>query len=54
MNAVKLEESEAQCIKEAIARNHGVISRAAIDLGISRATLYRKIAKYEIEVDRIK
>jgi transcriptional regulator of acetoin/glycerol metabolism len=50
--AVKLEDREAQHIKEAIAGNNGVISRAASELGISRATLYRKIAKYGIEVDR--
>jgi len=52
-DAVRLDESEAaymkKVISEAIARNGGVISRAAADLGISRATLYRKITKYGIE-----
>ncbi len=49
-----LHEGEASYMKlvisDAIRRNNSVMSRAAVDLGISRATLYRRIAKYGIEV----
>ncbi len=48
-----LDESEARYMKEvitaAIARNHGVLSKAALDLNISRTTLYRRMLKYGIE-----
>ena len=49
-----LHEDEASYLKtvitDAIRRNNGVMSRAAADLGISRETLYRRIAKYGIEI----
>ena len=48
-----LDESEARYMKEvitaAIARNHGVLSKAALALNISRTTLYRRMLKYGIE-----
>jgi transcriptional regulator with PAS, ATPase and Fis domain len=48
-----LHEGEASYMKtlivEAIKRNHGVMSKAASDLGISRSTLYRRIARHGIE-----
>ena len=49
-----LQEGEASYMKhlilEAIKRNHGVMSKAASDLGISRSTLYRRIARHGIEL----
>ncbi|MDY6797045.1 MAG: sigma 54-interacting transcriptional regulator [Actinomycetota bacterium] len=54
MNSIRIDEVEALLIKEAIVRNKGMISRAACDLGISSATVYRRIAKYGIDLKRIK
>jgi len=54
LNSIRLDEVEALLIKEAIARNNGMISRAASDLGISSATVYRRIAKYGIDLKRIR
>jgi len=48
----KLDEAEALIIRESIARNNGKITEAASDLGISRSTLYRKMAKYNIKVEK--
>jgi len=52
-NSIRLDEAEALLIEEAIARNNGMISRAASDLGISRTTLYRKMAKYGIKIEKV-
>ncbi len=41
-----LEQLEQQAISQALARNGGNMSKAAIQLGIGRATLYRKFKKY--------
>ena len=37
------------CITEAIENNKYNMLKAAAELGISRSTLYRKMAKYNIE-----
>lgn len=39
-------------IEEALARAHGVISRAAAELGMSRQALYRRMARLGISVER--
>lgn len=43
-----LEELERQAIKTAVERYNGNISKAARELGLTRAALYRRIDKYEI------
>ncbi|MDY6796053.1 MAG: sigma 54-interacting transcriptional regulator [Actinomycetota bacterium] len=48
-NSAKLGEIEASHIREELVKNKYNISRTASTLGISRPTLYRKIAKYGIE-----
>ncbi len=45
----KVGEAEASCIAEAIEKNKFNISKAAAQLGISRSTLYKKMAKHGIE-----
>ena len=48
--AVSLNEAEARAIREALRSTAGNVSRAAGRLGISRATLYRKSKKFQIEL----
>lgn len=43
-----LEENEMQLIQQALKKNGGNISKAAADLGITRAALYRRMEKYGI------
>ncbi|MDH4246840.1 MAG: sigma-54 dependent transcriptional regulator [Deltaproteobacteria bacterium] len=43
-----LEQAEAGAIRAALASNAGNVSRAALQLGIGRATVYRKAKKYGI------
>jgi two-component system NtrC family response regulator len=45
---------EIDFVKKALARNRGIISRAARELGISRVNLYELIDKYEIHVKEFK
>jgi DNA-binding NtrC family response regulator len=45
---LNLAEMEKRYILKAIARNRGNITRAASDLGIARAALYRRLQKYGI------
>jgi DNA-binding NtrC family response regulator len=45
---------EIDYIKRALARNKGVVSRAAKDLGISRVNLYELIEKYKIQIQEFK
>jgi DNA-binding NtrC family response regulator len=45
---------EIDYIKRALARNNGVVSRAAKDLGISRVNLYELIDKYKIDIQEFK
>ncbi len=46
LQPLTLEELEKNAISEAIIRNRGNFSDTAIELGISRPTLYRKMQKY--------
>jgi len=43
-----LEELERKAIKSAIERYNGNISKAAKELGLTRAALYRRLEKYDI------
>jgi DNA-binding NtrC family response regulator len=43
---------EAVEIQDALGRAHGVISRAAAELGVSRQALYRRMARLGISVER--
>ncbi len=45
-NSLNIEELEKQAIKHAIQKNHGILSKAAKELGMGRTTLYRKMNKY--------
>ena len=45
---------EIDFVKKALARNRGVVSRAARDLGISRVNLYELMDKYAIQVKHFK
>lgn len=44
--SLNLQEMEKRCIIKAISRNRGNITRAAADLGIARAALYRRLQKH--------
>lgn len=43
---LNLEEMEKQTIQKALIKHESNLSRAATELGLSRATLYRKMSKY--------
>jgi len=43
-----LEDLERSAIEQVIEKHNGNISRAAKELGITRATLYRRLDKYEL------
>ncbi|MFC2126021.1 helix-turn-helix domain-containing protein [Bacteroidota bacterium] len=43
-----LEDMEAEMIRHSLKLNHGNMSKVAEALGITRATLYRKMEKFEI------
>jgi two-component system, NtrC family, response regulator len=45
---------EMDFVKKALSRNHGVISRAARELGISRVNLYELIEKYNLHLQEFK
>ena len=47
-NVLNLEETEKLLIKKAIEKHHGNISRAAKDLGLTRAALYRRLEKHQL------
>jgi len=47
-NALKLEEIEADTVRRALEKHARNISKAASELGLSRAALYRKMQKYDI------
>ena len=47
---VSMVEVEKQAISDAIMECHGNLTEAARELGIGRATLYRKIKQYDIDV----
>jgi DNA-binding NtrC family response regulator len=46
---ITLEEMERQAIRKAMDRFDGDISKAALALGLSRAALYRRLEKYQIQ-----
>lgn len=45
---ITLEEMEKEMVQQALRRNQGNISKAAEDLGITRAALYRRIEKFNL------
>ena len=45
---------EMDFVKKALSRNHGVVSRAARELGISRVNLYELIDKYSLRLQDFK
>ena len=45
---LSLEEMERRLISVALDKHHGNISRAAADLGITRAALYRRLEKFDM------
>jgi DNA-binding NtrC family response regulator len=45
---LNLDEMERLTIQQAIAKHEGNLSKAALELGLGRATLYRKIKKFEL------
>ncbi|MEJ0009021.1 MAG: helix-turn-helix domain-containing protein [Steroidobacteraceae bacterium] len=46
---LNLETLEKQAIQRAIALHQGNLSKAALSLGLSRTTLYRKMTRYELQ-----
>ncbi len=46
---LSLEDKEEELIKKALLKNNGKRKKAALDLGISERTLYRKIKQYELD-----
>ena len=47
-NSLNLEETEKLLIQQAIEKHQGNISRAARDLGLTRAALYRRLEKHQL------
>ncbi len=45
---------ELELVKKALAKNKGIVSRAAKELGISRVNLYELIEKHNIELQQFK
>lgn len=48
LDNLSLDELEKLAVQKALKRNHGNISRTADELGLSRASLYRRMEKYGI------
>lgn len=48
LNTYNLEELERWAIRKAMTKHGGNISKAAAELGLTRATLYRRLEKYEL------
>ena len=46
---LNLEALEKQAIQRAVALHQGNLSKAAQSLGLSRTTLYRKMARYGLQ-----
>jgi Nif-specific regulatory protein len=51
LDSLNIEQWEQRLIREAMRRTRGSIPEAAEMLGISRATMYRKLESYQIERD---
>ena len=49
LGAMTLDEIERWAIRRALARTDGDISKTAQHLGISRAALYRRLEKYQMQ-----
>ena len=49
LETLRIDHWEQKLIRDALKRTSGSVPKAAELLGISRATLYRKIDEYEIE-----
>jgi transcriptional regulator with PAS, ATPase and Fis domain len=47
--SLSLEDKEIELIKKALDKHHGKRKNAAVELGISERTLYRKIKEYNIQ-----
>jgi transcriptional regulator with PAS, ATPase and Fis domain len=47
--SLSLEDKELEMIRKALNKNKGRRKKAALDLGISERTLYRKIKQYGLE-----
>jgi DNA-binding NtrC family response regulator len=45
---------ELEFLNKALTRNHGIVSRAARELGISRVNLYELIEKYNLRLQEFK
>jgi len=50
--AISLAAAERQALLHVIEHNHWIMSRVAAQLGISRNTLYRKIKRHGIPLER--
>ncbi len=50
--SLTVDEAEQRLVRQALERNAGNIQRAAVQLGLTRASLYRRLAKYGIETTR--
>jgi transcriptional regulator of acetoin/glycerol metabolism len=48
-NGEHLEEAERAALLRALSRTHGNVSQAAISLGMSRATLHRKMKRFSLQ-----
>ena len=49
-SGLTLEEMERQTIVQALRRHGGNVSQAALQLGLTRASLYRRMEKYGIRL----
>lgn len=45
----ELDEAERAALKRVLSRSHGNVSQAALELGISRATLHRKLKRFQLQ-----
>lgn len=50
----RLAHAEAKAIRETLANTRGQLNRAAQELGVSRATLWRKLKKFQIDADEFR
>jgi transcriptional regulator with PAS, ATPase and Fis domain len=47
--SLSLEEKEIELIRKSLKKHNGKRKKAALELGISERTLYRKIKQYDLE-----
>jgi transcriptional regulator of acetoin/glycerol metabolism len=48
LNTFNIEDIERDVIQKALRKNNGNISQAAKELGLTRASLYRRLEKYAL------